>query len=110
MSSHVSKGLPEDVLRTLVAARRARHWSQRDLAAKVGLPQVHISAIETGKVTPRYDTLLELVRVLGHDLLLVPRALVPVGQALVRDFQAADREGPPPEDLPLYADETEETA
>jgi hypothetical protein len=34
---------------------------------------------------PRYDTLLEMVRMLDRDLIMVPRALVPVVQSLVRD-------------------------
>jgi hypothetical protein len=37
---------------------------------------------------PRFHTLLELVRVLEYDLLLVPRSLVPVVQSLVRDQHA----------------------
>jgi hypothetical protein len=66
---------------------------------------MHISKIETGKVIPRFDTLLELVRVLGHDLLLVPRSLVPAVQSLIRDERSPDRgrarddEG----ERPLYA-------
>ena len=102
--------LPAEMLRDLITARHALGWSQRELAGKVGLPQVHISAIETGKVTPRFDTLLDLVRVLGYDLLLVPRALVPVVQSLVRDSQAP-RSGESNEgERPLYAtDETRET-
>jgi HTH-type transcriptional regulator / antitoxin HipB len=102
MPSHIkaarSTGLPDELIRSLVRARRGRGWSQRELGSKVGLPQVHISAIETGKVVPRYDTLLELVRVLGYDLLLVPRALVPAVQALVRDHEHPAGE----EDRPLY--------
>jgi len=61
---------------------------------------MHISGIETGKIVPRFDTLLDLVRVLDHDLLMVPRALVPVVQALLRDHRRLD--GAEPE-RPLYA-------
>jgi HTH-type transcriptional regulator / antitoxin HipB len=106
MASHVKSerlsGLPEELRVELIAARRARGWSQRDLAARVGLPQVHISGIETGKVTPRFNTLLDLVRVLGYDLLLVPRPLVPAVQSLIRDQvhpAGAEDEG----ERPLYA-------
>jgi len=62
---------------------------------------MHVSNIETGKVVPRFDTLLDLVRVLDYDLLLVPRELVPAVQALTRD-----RNGE--EDLPLYVPDEEE--
>lgn len=46
----------------------------------------HVSA---GSV-PRFDTLLDLVRVLDRDLLLVPRTLVPAVQALIRDQRRPD--------------------
>lgn len=98
-------GLPSDLLRGLVKARKARHWSQRELASKVGLPQVHISAIETGKVSPRYNTLIDLVRILGLDLLLVPRSLVPVVQSLIRDSE--NPQGTDEDQRPLYATEGE---
>ena len=91
----------------LMDARRQRGWSQAELGQRVGLPQMHISAIETGKVIPRFDTLLELVRVLGYDLLLVPRDLVPVVQSLTRErhFHGPDEA----EERPLYMpDEVEE--
>ena len=102
--------LPADILRSIVAARRASRLTQRDLAAKVGLPQVHISAIETGKVTPRFDTMLDLVRVLGFDLMLVPRGLVPAVQSLIRDSQRSETEDSGEAERPLYAlDEPEET-
>jgi len=85
MKSTRLDSLPEAMRRQLKQARLERGWSQRELGKRAGLPQVHISAIETGKVVPRYDTLLDLVRVLDHDLVLVPRALVPAVNALVRD-------------------------
>ncbi len=113
MVSHIKSerltGLPADILRNLGAARRAQRLSQRDLAGKVGLPQVHISAIETGKVAPRFNTLLDLVRVLGFDLMLVPRSLVPVVQSLVRDSQQSGTKQSDEAERPLYgADEAEE--
>ena len=54
---------------TLIETRRKRGWTQAELGKRVGLPQMHISGIETGRVVPRFDTLLELVRILGFDLL-----------------------------------------
>lgn len=80
------------------------------MASKVGLPQVHISAIETGKVAPRFNTLLDLVRVLGFDLMLVPRSLVPAVQSLIRDSQQTETKEPDEIERPLYAvDDPEET-
>jgi len=86
MKSTRLDSLPEAMRLQLKQARLKRGWSQLELGKRAGLPQVHISAIETGKVVPRYDTLLDLVRVLDHDLVLVPRALVPAVNALVHDY------------------------
>jgi hypothetical protein len=67
---------------------------------------MHISGIESGKIVPRFDTLLDLVRVLDRDLLLVPRALVPVVQALIRDHQRPEGSRDADEgEQPLYASE-----
>jgi transcriptional regulator with XRE-family HTH domain len=99
------RGLPEDLRQQINAARRKRGWSQRELASLIGLPQPHISAIESGEVVPRFDTLLDLVRVLDQDILLVPRALVPAVQSLIRAHNQPTGSG----EQPLYAAETEES-
>jgi transcriptional regulator with XRE-family HTH domain len=93
--------------RALKEAREKRGWTQRDLASRAGLTQTHISGIESGKIVPRYDTLLELVRILDRDLLMVPRALVPVVQSLIRDHLQPDQKGEG-EERSLYADDADE--
>ena len=112
MPSHVKTsrqtGLPAEMRRVLVAARQKRGWSQLALGKQLGLPQVHISGIETGKVTPRYNTLLDLVRVLDHDLLLVPRELVPAVQALVHDYRNPGSGEEEDGERSLYASEDDE--
>ena len=95
------EGLPEDMRLALKQARVARRWSQREVGSRLGLPQMHISGIESGKIVPRYDTLLELVRILDRDLLMVPRALVPAVQSLIRDHLRHDQQGES-EERPLY--------
>ena len=103
------KTLPAELRQALKEAREKRGWSQRDLASRLSVGQRHISGIESGKIVPRYDTLLELVRALDRDLLMVPRALVPVVQSLVRDH-LKDQPGEG-EERPLYAaDGDEDTA
>jgi len=92
------KGLPSELRDQIKQARAKRGWGQRQLGAAVGLPQPHISAIESGEIVPRFDTLLDLVRVLDLDLLLVPRPLVPAVQSLIRA-----QKGPESEEKPLYA-------
>jgi transcriptional regulator with XRE-family HTH domain len=95
--------LPEDMRGALKEAREKHGWTQRDLARRLGLTQTHISGIESGKIVPRYDTLLELVRILDSDLIMVPRSLVPVVQSLIRDsVRPGQGEG---EERSLYADD-----
>jgi len=105
-----SQGLPATLRRALATARRNRRLSQAELGKLVGLPQMHVSAIETGRVVPRYDTLLDLVRVLQHDLVMVPRDLVPIVEALIHEPKThADAQ----EEQPLYqpdADDEEDTS
>jgi transcriptional regulator with XRE-family HTH domain len=71
--------------RALIEARKKRGWRQKDLAIRLDVGQRHISLIESGKIVPRYDTLLEIVRTLDRDLIMVPRALTPLVLSLVRD-------------------------
>ena len=103
ISQHIKalrlKGLPADLRQQIKDARAKRGWGQRELGAQIGLPQPHISAIESGEVVPRFDTLLDLVRVLSLDLLLVPRALVPAVLSLIR----AQQEPEGSEERSLYA-------
>ena len=100
------KALPAELRRALIDAREKRGWSQRDLASRLGVGQRHISGIESGKIVPRYDTLLEIVRMLDRDLIMVPRALVPVVQSLIRDH-LKDQPGEG-EERPLYAVDRDE--
>lgn len=88
--------LPSDVRQHLIDARKRRHLTQKELGARVGLSQKHVSEIENGKISPRYDTVLELFRVLDLDLVVVPRSLVPVVRSIIADRHDDD------DDRPLY--------
>src|SRR3989337_2470267 len=93
---------PAEIRPELNQGRQGKGWSQLELGQKIRLAQRHISGIETGKIVPRYDTLLEILRALDRDLVLVPRELLPVVQATVRDYRnrkAHDQT----EERPLYA-------
>lgn len=98
-------GLPVDFREKLKEARLNRGWSQRELGSKIGLPQPHISALESGGIVPRFDTLLDIVRILELDLLLVPRSLVPAVQSLIRSQNESESA-----EKPLYAAGNEELA
>lgn len=101
---HRSGTLPDLLRQTLVSARRQKDLSQAQLGKLVGLPQTHVSGIETGRIVPRYDTMLDLVRVLDHDLILVPRDLVPVVEALLRERRQSTSDE---EEKPLYEPDDE---
>ena len=77
--------IPEHICRDLKAVRKQLGWSQAELGRRVGLPQAHISGIETGRIRPRFDTLLEVARILRMDLMLVPASCVPMVHGLVRE-------------------------
>jgi len=57
--------------------------SQKEFGRKLNVPQSHVSAIETGKVDPRLTTIIEMARVLGLELMLVPYSLVPTVRSLL---------------------------
>ena len=76
----------EHIVDALRAAREAEGLSQRDLSAKSGLPQSHISKIENGGVDLRTTSLVELARVLDLELMLVPRRGVPAVRSIVRNL------------------------
>lgn len=76
----------EAVLATLKDARVAKGLSQRDLSARTGMPQSHISKIESGGTDIRLSSLIELVRVLDLELKLVPRRAVPAVETVIRSM------------------------
>jgi transcriptional regulator with XRE-family HTH domain len=73
----------ESILQTLRSAREQRGLSQRDLSARVGVPQSHISKIESGSTDLRLSSLVELARALDHELVLVPRKALAAVEAIV---------------------------
>jgi HTH-type transcriptional regulator / antitoxin HipB len=63
-------------------ARQRKHLSQRELGARVGLPQSHISKIENAAVDLQASNLIEIARALDLELILLPRQLIPAARAL----------------------------
>lgn len=61
------------LLETLAARRRALGLSQKELADKLGIHQSHLSDIEHGQRTLNVERLLELLNVLGLDLVVEHR-------------------------------------
>lgn len=83
--------LVENIAQELKTARTKKGLSQRELGAKVGIPQSHISKIENGAVDLKTSSLIELARALDLELMLVPRALIPAVQGLQRGLTSRER-------------------
>ncbi len=82
----------EDLVGALRAVRKKKGINQTRLGQKVGLPQSHISKIESGAIDLKLSSLIEIARVLDLELMLVPRKLVPTVQSILRRV----KEGHPP--------------
>jgi transcriptional regulator with XRE-family HTH domain len=72
------------IIEALREAREQKGLSQRALSQLVGMPQSHISKIESGQVDLQLSSLTELARVLELELRLVPRRAIPAVDSIVR--------------------------
>lgn len=66
-------------------AREAKGLSQRALSKKVGIPQGHLSRIESGAVNLQLSSLIELARVLELELMLVPKKAQKATDVIVKE-------------------------
>jgi len=73
-----------EVIKGLKSARLEKKLKQSELGSKLGLPQSHISKIEQGVTDPRLSTVTDMARVLDLELVLVPRAMLRVINAIIR--------------------------
>ena len=80
-----------DITEKLKAAREAKGLSQRKLGQLAGVPQAHISKIESGNVDLRVSSLIELSRALGLELTLVPRKTLPAVNTIARGIVRSPR-------------------
>lgn len=81
--------LNEQILASLRAARAHKGLSQRELSARSGVPQSHISKIESGAVDLRVSSLITLARVLDLELFAAPKKSVPAIQSIIRHSQGS---------------------
>jgi len=49
----------------VLSERRQRKWNQREFAARLGVPPATVSAWETGRSMPRYDSLSRVATAFG---------------------------------------------
>lgn len=74
----------EGIINALKKAREAKGLSQRALSASTGVPQSHISKIESGNTDIRLSSLIELARALDLEVKLVPRKALTAVNSVVR--------------------------
>lgn len=75
---------PAEFVDNLKRARISKGMTQKDLEALSGIPQAHLSKIESGSVDLKLTSLVELARLLDLELMLVPRKFVPAVEAIVQ--------------------------
>jgi len=57
-----------DIANSILSARLAKGWSQRELAERVGTRQANISRIECGVANPTLDLISRILRAHGWQL------------------------------------------
>ena len=67
----------EHITQQLRTTREARKMSQRELSARSGLTQSHISQIERGTMEPGLSSLVDVARALDLEIVLAPKKLMP---------------------------------
>ena len=67
----------EHITQQLRAAREGQKVSQRELSARSGLTQSHISQIERGTMEPGLGSLVDVARALDLEIVLAPKKLMP---------------------------------
>jgi predicted transcriptional regulator len=74
--------------RMLRRARRKAGLTQRQLAAKAGIPQETIARIEAGRVDPRLRTLDRLLEACGYGLEVEPRLGIGLDRTVIQGILA----------------------
>ena len=75
--------LTQPLSQELKKSRENQGLSQREISAKSGVPQSHISKIEHDQVDLRISSLIAITRALDLELVLVPRKLLAAVHAIV---------------------------
>jgi HTH-type transcriptional regulator / antitoxin HipB len=87
-----------EIFEQLKRARVAKGLSQAQLGQKMGLPQSHISNIESGKIDIRLSSFQEIAQLLDLEIKLIPRSLASVVEAIVHPETAEQPRFKPDED------------
>ena len=94
MTWYASESLLE-IGQFLKAARKGRQLTQEQVADMSGISRPRYREIEAGSTAARTTTLINIARALGLELMLIPQAMVPAVDALLRPHDDLD-------DLPAF--------
>ena len=79
----------ENIAASLKSARETKGLSQRELSARSGVPQSHISKIESNAVDLRLSSLASLAHALDLEVTMIPRKSAPAVRSIVRSMGAS---------------------
>lgn len=74
--------------------RVKKHLSQKWVGDRINMPQSHLSKIESEEIDPKLSTVIELVRVLDHELVLIPRSHLPMLNSLIKGMTDTSIDSP----------------
>jgi len=77
--------------RLLRDARKKAGLTQEQVAERAGISRPRYRDIELGNAAGRATTLINVARALGMELMLIPQAMVPGVNALLRPSEDEDR-------------------
>jgi transcriptional regulator with XRE-family HTH domain len=84
-----------DIGQLLKAARKGKRLTQEQVADMAGISRPRYREIEAGSSAARTTTLINIARVLGLELMLIPQTMLPAVDALLRPHDDLD-------DLPAF--------
>ena len=84
-----------EIGRLLKATRKGRQLTQEQVADVAGISRPRYREIEAGGTAARTTTMINIARALGLELMLIPQAMVPAVDALLRPHDDLD-------DLPAF--------
>ncbi|MBM3095577.1 helix-turn-helix domain-containing protein [Ensifer sp. T173] len=70
--------------RLLKTKRKGLRLTQEQVAGMAGISRPRYREIETGSAAARTTTLINIARALGLEIMLIPQAMVPAVDALLR--------------------------
>jgi transcriptional regulator with XRE-family HTH domain len=80
----------KEIGNVLKVARQTSAMTQEQVADLAGISRPRYRDIETGVAAARTTTLVNIARALGMELMLIPQAVVPAVQSLLRPDDSDD--------------------